>query len=145
MKAIITIGISASGKSTWARNFINNNDNWTIVCRDDERTKIAGGELDWSKWNWKREGDVTNAHCASLELAARQGQNVIVADTNLNETFLKQLVERLEKLGYEVSFKIFEIDEKEAIRRDELRGKLKVGKDVILKQLAAFNVIKNKV
>lgn len=142
MRAIVTIGASASGKSTWAKQFVANNDNWVIVCRDDERTKIAGGQLDWKKWNWKREGEVTNAHCASLDLAAKQGLNVIVADTNLNGKFLGELVKRLEGLGYDVSYKIFEVDEEEAIRRDTARGSLAVGPEVIKKQIAAFENLK---
>jgi len=144
MRAIITIGISASGKSTWAREFVANNDNWTIVCRDDERTKLAGGQLDWKKWNWKREGEVTNAHCAALDAAAKQGLNLIVADTNLNAKFLGELVTRLHSLGYDVTYRIFEVDEEEAIRRDTSRGSLAVGADVIKKQLAAFDKLKTQ-
>lgn len=142
IRAIVCIGCSASGKSTWAKQFVANNDNWVIVCRDDERTKLMGGTLDWKKWNWKREGEVTNAHCTSLELAARQGLNVIVADTNLNAKFLGELVKRLEGLGYDVGYKIFEVDEEEAIRRDTARGTLAVGPEVIKKQIAALDNLK---
>ncbi len=143
LKAVVCIGASASGKSTWAREFVAKNPEWVIVCRDDERTKLMGGTLDWSKWNWKREKEVTAMHCSSLELAAANHQNVIVADTNLNIDHLKQLKERLRKLGYkDISYKIFDIDEAEAIRRDAARGSLAVGANVIKQQMAKFNDMK---
>ena len=33
----ILIGIPASGKSTWSKEFVSKNDNWCIVSRDDFR------------------------------------------------------------------------------------------------------------
>jgi predicted kinase len=149
MKAIVCIGVSGTGKTTWAKQFIadqtDSDENWSIVCRDDERAKLSpGGELDWKSWNWKRENEVSNAHCESLKAAARAGKNVIIADTNLNKRFLDELVTRLKSLGYtDISFKVFELDTEEAIQRDLGRGpKLSVGADVIKRQLDAFNNLK---
>lgn len=143
LQAIITIGISASGKSTWAKQFVAEHPDWVIVCRDDIRASFQGGCLDWSKWNWKNEDKVTVNHSLALRQARDQEKNIVVADTNLNPRFLVELQNKLKALGYEVGIKVFEVDVDEANRRDKARGALMVGPNVIQKQIDAFNKLKS--
>ena len=42
MKAILTIGVSASGKTTWAEQFVKENEWWVNINRDDIRFTILG-------------------------------------------------------------------------------------------------------
>lgn len=47
MKAILTIGVSASGKTTWAETHVRDmnafgNDDWVNICRDDIRWRMIG-------------------------------------------------------------------------------------------------------
>lgn len=120
MKAIITIGVSASGKTTWAKQFASENKDWVIVCRDDIRTELMGGKLIWGNWDWKREKEVTVIQRARYLEAKIAGKNIIVADTNLSK--VESLESYLANLGFEVQRKEFPIALSEAIRRDSLRN-----------------------
>ena len=143
IRAIICIGISASGKTTWAREKLASDpENWAIVSRDDIRTDLQGGTLDWSKWNWKDEDKVTVNHCLALRQARDSNKNIIVADTNLKQKTISDLSTRLRALGYDIEYKIFDIDGDEAILRDKLRGSLSVGQSVIQKQIESFKNLK---
>ena len=157
MKAIITVGISASGKTTWARAFQDEMEtvgvHYSIVCRDDFRFHILdekGLILDYSKdgvpwknWNWSWEDEVTIRYYQYIDRYAAKGFNVILADTNLNAKRTEELREYLSKLGYDVSMKYFDIDLDEAILRDKNRDN-GVGEEVITKQYDVFNKIYTK-
>ena len=142
MKAIITVGVSASGKTTWARNFIKTTQEpWAIVCRDDIRadlTEAAGKEWSWANWNWKRENEVTAVAEDHIARYAAAGISVIIADTNLNADRRVQLVKKLQGLGYDAEVKVFHIDYATAVKRDAAREN-GVGPSVIATQFQQYN------
>lgn len=137
MKAIITVGISASGKTTWAKE----QKDYTVICRDDVRRQILESVLDrpllagelWSKWKWKHEPEVTGIVQLQIADAAAKGKNIIIADTNLIEKYRTMLVQKLEALGYEVTMRLFQVTYEEACKRDAARRD-GVGHSVIMKQ-----------
>ena len=142
MKAIVTIGVSASGKTTWAKE----QQGYEVVCRDDVRRNILTrvlrrplepGEL-WKKWKWKDEDKVTDIVNDLLQHSADMGKNVIVADTNLNNHYRTKLIEQLDALGYEVETKVFNVSFEEACKRDAGRAD-GVGHSVLMKQWMQFN------
>lgn len=133
MRAILTVGIASSGKSTWAREFESKNPSYTIVCRDDIRREMMGGHLVWAKWQWGREGEVTNTHESHMRHAHACGLNIIVADTNLNAKNRAKVQRFLESLGYEVEIKDFPITLEQAWKRDAQREG-GVGHDILAKQ-----------
>lgn len=132
MKAIVCVGISASGKSTWTEEFIRNRDNWVEVNRDNVRWSILG-EANWSKWKWKSEKKVTEICNSQIENASENGLNIACSDTNLNAKYRTLLIEKLQHIGYDVEIKEFDVDYEEAVRRDKLRPN-SVGREVIYKQ-----------
>lgn len=124
----LTIGIPASGKSTWAKAEAAQT-GAVIVCRDDIRIMqgLKHGE---------DEDRVTRAANSMLDGAILDGYDVIVADTNLNPKFRNRLVKFCHQRGADVQFKVFPISLDEAIRRDfkrALEHKPSVGPDVITK------------
>ena len=48
-KVLVLIGLPASGKSTWAHDFIERNPNWIRINKDDLRSMLHNGV--WSKGN----------------------------------------------------------------------------------------------
>lgn len=132
MHVIITIGVSASGKTTWA-----NSQDFPILCRDDIRAELmeADGEsFSWAGWKWKREKEVTRIYDERLDFILSENEGtVILADTNLNYHRLKARVESLKNEGHTVEFKFFPITFEEACRRDTARPN-GVGYSVIAKQ-----------
>lgn len=133
MKAIITVGVSASGKTTWAREYAKQH-KAIIANRDDMRFSMTGA-TGWSnyKWDKKIETIVTNQQDTLAYNASQMGKDFILADTNLNAERRKEWVDCLTDLGYEVEIKDFPITLEEAWKRDAMRGQ-GVGRDVIYKQ-----------
>ena len=122
----LTIGIPASGKTTWARKEAARHGNTVIVSRDDIRH--AHG------WRSGRCEDlVTRIHRAQIEAALAEGLDVIVADTNINPTFRRRLIKFCHEHGADVVLMPFPISLDEAIMRDAARTEHMVGADVVKK------------
>jgi predicted kinase len=122
----LTIGIPASGKTTWAKKQAQVDKNIVVVSRDDIRN--AHG--------WKSgfdENRVTRIHRAQIEAALLEGMDVIVADTNINKTFRNRLVKFCHEHGADVQFVPFPISVDEAILRDSARNSHMVGPQIIMK------------
>lgn len=123
---ILTVGIPASGKTTWAREEARKNPNLTIVSRDDIRN--AHG---WE--SGQHEDRVTRIHRSQIEAALLDGLDVIVADTNLNPVFRNKLIKFIHEHGASVVIRPFHIELDVAILRDDRRTTHRVGADVILR------------
>lgn len=141
-KAYVTVGISASGKSTWAREKAKETDA-QIIERDCIRKAmlIKAGishDLDWSQWRYGWERDVTRTWEGLLESAIQSNRDIIVSDTNLNENRRAALIHTLVEAGFDVEEKVFDIPLQTAIRRDRSRGLRSVGQNVIMKQYVQF-------
>jgi len=145
MHAIITVGVSASGKSTWAEKHCAAEPYQWHESNRDEIRKIIFSELhgslpfSWKKWNWKHEGRVTEIQWHQIKSAAENKLNVIVSDTNLNSNRRAEMQAKLERLGYTVTIKTFPVSFDEACRRDAERP-CGVGVTVIAKQFEQWNL-----
>lgn len=124
-KIILTIGIPASGKSTWRREFLAKNAGWVAVSRDEFRLMLAGSQM----MDYKGEKLVTELVNKAIATAIRNKYNVIVDQTNVNIKYLNEMVSFCENLA-DVEFKIFDISLEKAIERDKNRD-ASVGAEVI--------------
>lgn len=122
-KAIITVGIPASGKSTFASNLIEFDDSYVEVNRDWIRHNIVCPSTNNStyKFTKARERQVTEEHNNLIMFAAEHGRNIICSDTNINPKTRARLIDLFDALGYEVEVKHFDISYEGALRRDESR------------------------
>lgn len=110
-KLVLLRGISGSGKSSWAQQYIEDNANWAIVSRDlIRKTGVTDENL------------VTKIQDSTIENMLSLDCNVIVDDTNV----VQRYVNRLAKIGYannaEVIIMPFEIDVEDAIARVQARA-----------------------
>ena len=83
MKITLTVGISNSGKTTWA-----NNQSAVQVCRDDLRCMAEftpSRDLNKYKFSKAKEKKITEMQFTMATASIEAGIDVIVADTNLNE------------------------------------------------------------
>ena len=126
MKLIMTRGLPASGKSTWAKEQVKLSKGKTKrVNKDDLRAMIDDGE--WSKEN---EKFILSVRDSIIVDALFQHKNIIVDDTNLAPKHEKDLRHIAEELDAEFEIKWFDTPLAECIRRDMLRPN-PVGKKVI--------------
>lgn len=160
IKVIFTIGVSASGKSTWALDEVAKSPNTTsIVCRDNIRHEIAMSRLEdrgycrgasqtniWKVWNWKWEKEVTNLWWEHFEYLTNRFTTIICADTNLNRARLdstkQEIKSRFPTKEFDFEEVLFDISLEEAIKRDNARAD-GVGAEVIVKQWYQLQDFKN--
>lgn len=141
--AILTVGVSASGKSTAAENFFLESRSFPFINhyvhleRDRLRIQYLEEKNVAFTWDtWKRRGDekeITRRMNDGIARCSEMRMNIIISDTNLNPKFRGNLIADLERRGYEVWLWYFDISYHEAVRRDLLRDN-PVGAWVIGKQ-----------
>lgn len=129
-KVFLTVGIPASGKTTWAKQQALINDNVVIVSRDDIRESHG----------WRSgfdENRVTKIQRAQIEIALLNGHDVIVADTNITKKLRENLIKFCHEHGADVKLVIFHTGPNVAIPRDLARSR-SVGADVINRMWEKF-------
>ena len=120
-------GLPASGKSTWAKQVVAENEKVFRVNKDDLREMTQGKEFLKSN-----ESNILQIRDEIVRIYLKKGDSIIVDDTN----FLPDHENQLRKIANECSalftIKEFDVPVEECIARDALREK-SVGKDAILK------------
>lgn len=143
-KLLLTVGISGSGKSTYAAELVKQN--WIEINRDWWRFKLfTDGVHNWSlyKFTKERENTVTEQCYITFHMAVKLGLNVVVSNTNLNQKDHTYWKTKAEEAGYEFEVKYFDITLTEALKRDRKRGALSVGQDVLFDQWQKWLEITN--
>lgn len=147
-QCIVTVGISASGKTTWADAHIRDmrviNEKWVDINRDAIREEVfhkktQGGVFAWSKWNWKWEKDVSALWDQKVKevIADHTVHGVVISDTNINPKTQDKIRRIFEEAGFYVRFRHFEISYEEAVKRDLARIN-PVGSSVIADQIDRY-------
>lgn len=137
-KLILTRGAPASGKTTYAKQWVSMAPKRVRINRDDLRFSMYGlyfgDPID--------ENAVTKVQHAMVVAALKAGNSVIVDDTNLNERFAKKLIALGHRHGAEVEVIDFEVPLKELLRRNEARTLTEnrhVPEDVVRKFHSTFS------
>lgn len=127
-KIIILKGLPASGKSTRARELVNQG--YKRINNDDLRDMIDG-----YKFTKENEAIITRIRRELLEMFLNERFNVVVDNTNLHPKCLKEvedIVAFFHHPDYEIIEEFIDTPLEECIRRDALRtGRHHVGKKVI--------------
>jgi predicted kinase len=132
MKVLFLRGLPGSGKSTFARDFVEKNTDWVRVNRDDLRN--MRGKL----WLPKQEDMITDWERYCILNGLMHEKNVIVDATNLNENSLQAMKSwlRIEAPSFgftgDVTFetKFFDVSLEDCIKND-LKRENSVGEKVI--------------
>lgn len=141
-KILVLKGLPASGKSTFAKELINNNPGiWKRINKDDLRSMIDNG-----KWSKSNENFIKKVRDTIVEEALINGFSVIVDDTNLDDSHLKRM--KLIANGFKpkssniktVEVEIIDFTDvsvETCLERDRKRNP-SVGKDVIMRMYNQF-------
>ena len=131
-RVILTVGIPASGKTTWAKQRAMADPNVVVISRDDIRE--AHG---WRSGH--DENRVTKIQRSQIEAALKDGHTVIVADTNITKKLRENLIKFCHEHGADVDLVMFHTGPGVAIERDKRRDR-SVGADVINRMWDKFKV-----
>lgn len=122
-KLILTRGIQGSGKSTWARQWVEEDPEHRVRINNDDIRNMLG-----KYWVTSRENLVSSIKKNMAEEAINRGYNIVVDNMNLNPKeilFWKDMVKMAnmdpDGYKYEIEFKDFFIPLEECIRRDAMR------------------------
>lgn len=131
-KIIMTQGLPASGKTTWAKQFIKDNPDWLYVSRNELRE-----QMNLTIYTKQGEALVIEAERKYVKWALDNNRDIVIDNTHLNSRkgwLLNKHIEFYTKLAEEYRYKIevkpFYVSIEEAIERDECRTK-PVSKEVI--------------
>jgi predicted kinase len=122
-KVILTKGLPASGKSTWAKSMVDKG-GYFRINKDSIRDMAHNNH--YSKNN---EKIVERVRDDLIVLALEAGQTPIVDDTNLAPRHYKHIKELIKGIA-EIEIKEFNVDVEECIKRD-LKRPVSVGERVI--------------
>jgi len=136
MDAVIVVGPPGSGKSTYAREVMNEYKSVREINRDNFRFGVVQPGGSWATWshNSKDEKMVTSLWKKYFDECVKMGYDLIFTDASYcdpNKT--SSLIGKLESLGYKVHTIYMQVSLEECIRRDLIRGKMSVGKEVVEK------------
>ena len=145
-KIIVPIGISASGKSTFASQYVEKNPNTIIVSRDSLRMSLFGytEENLFRHYNvdnknfYEREKLVTDFHTDQIWYALQKNFDVIADNTHLRRSHITAY----KSFGVPLEIKVLEAKFNDASNRDVKRKK-SVGDGVLVKQSKQFEKIVN--
>lgn len=88
-RVIFLIGIPGSGKSTWAKEYVNNNPNTVILSRDSFRRMISSNY----KITYKHESLITDWMLSCFEIALNAGKDIIIDNTNLKFSYIDSFID----------------------------------------------------
>lgn len=139
-KLYILVGISGSGKSTWAKQKWEENPLNTIIVSRDKIRELLFGYTEETIVNYysrpdmfKLEKKVTEFEDLLIRTGIMSNNNIIVDATHLKKEYLN----RYKDLPITKEIIYFDIDVEEAINRDFNRNR-SVGGDIITKQFENY-------
>ncbi|MEM9153329.1 MAG: AAA family ATPase [Cyanobacteria bacterium P01_F01_bin.3] len=133
-RVVMTVGLPASGKSTWAKELITNEaGRWVRVNKDLLREMCHN-----SKHSKSNEKFIVRLRNLIILEALEAGKHVVIDDTNLHPKHIRTVTELVKgQAKVEVNNSFLQVPVKECIRRD-LQRQDSVGKDVIMQMYRQF-------
>lgn len=131
IQVIMLKGLMGSGKTTFCKQFLKENQNYKCVNRDALRHMLSNYTFDNLN-----ESLVQKQWIEVVDTIIREGFNLIVDETNLNPKTYTQNIKYIKEIAHKynynaiISDKVFEVSLEEAILRDKMRD-FSVGESVI--------------
>jgi predicted kinase len=145
-QVLILIGISGSGKSTFAKQFCAENPNYLRINRDDTRKSILGITLNeyWKKdkdYQQKIEMMVNELQTTAIHAALKRNLDLLIDNTHLKISYINELIKILLDFDVEIRFQLIDMNLEVCIERDKLRTDV-VGEDIIRLQNQKLQTMK---
>lgn len=127
---IICVGISGSGKSTWAKEFVKNNHNYLRVNRDDIRTTLVGNLDGYYQREDLRslETIVSKIQYNIIDRLKHHDYNIIIDNTHLRREYIQFIIDYIGP-AHIIQFKLFDCDLNIAKNRVMERDIWKIAED----------------
>lgn len=131
---ILTRGLPASGKTTWARAWVAEDPARRVrVNRDDLRAML----YETPDYSWPQEQATTEASRNAVRALLAVGRDVVADDMNLRPKYVREWARFAAANGADLEIVEFPIDPDESVRRDAVRVK-PVGEAAIRRMVEKF-------
>lgn len=124
-KLLILQGIPASGKSTFAKQWVEEDPKTRVIVNRDSIRRGLG-----VYWVPSRENLVSDIEYSIVHHGMKRNYDICLDSTNLNPNYLNQWLLLADNYEYEIEYKKFDISLEEALERDKNR-EFPVGEKVI--------------
>ena len=146
---LMMVGVSGSGKSTFARQFVLDHPDYLRIGRDELRRSLLPVSLgEYWQWDTDRkdriERLVTALEKTALLTALDDGWNVVLDNTHLHRRYITDLRKLVSSRTLTIQCQLIDITPDEAIQRDQTRPDT-VGEAVIRAQFARLETLKKQV
>ena len=113
LQIILMVGLPRSGKTTWAKNYVQENSNTVIVSPDTIRLALHN-----HRFIGESEDFVWATHYLMVKTLLLEGYNVLVDATNITEKRRNPYFNKFK--GYEILTKVMNTSKEECIERAKL-------------------------
>jgi len=134
-KLKLLVGIPASGKTSWTKEFLRKNTGWVRVSRDDFRLQLRNENVCEPKIEELINVLINDA----IHNALAKNLNVIVDNTNVKLKYINQFINEF-KYSADIDYQVFDISLDKAIERDKARVS-KVGESVIKRMYSDYKIL----
>lgn len=110
----VMVGVAASGKSTWSRNYIEKRPNWVILSSDVIREEFQTDDNNY----------VFATLRARMEEVIKKGYNVIIDATNVTRKNRRSYIAIAKKYNIQIEAIVFAIPLEECLRRNASRKRV---------------------
>lgn len=124
-KLLILQGIPASGKSTFAKQWVEEDPKTRVIVNRDSIRRGLG-----VYWVPSREPLISEIELYTVKAAMDREYDICLDATNLNPIYLNEWINLAKQNEYEIEYKKFDISLEEALKRDKNR-EFSVGEKVI--------------
>jgi len=132
-KIILLVGVPGSGKSTWAKKYVEDSENHTIRVNNDELREMMNTVL----YDWRNESLIADVVRDTVVNGLLRGWNVIIDNMNISKKHYNYWKKFADSQGYEVEVRIFDPGLDICIERDKLRSRT-IGEERIKEIYAQF-------
>jgi len=116
----MTVGLQASGKSTWARDLVSNSNGKVVNINKDDLREM----LHCSIHSKGREHLVLALQEAMIDVTLAEGKDCVISDTNLNPIHIERITNKFsDRAKIVINDSFLSVSLEECIRRDALREK----------------------
>ena len=139
-KFLVTVGISGSGKSYYAKNLVKTQ-NFVNVNNDDLRRSLFGIDQ-WSEYNFNlNEAIIDKVRSDIINRLLNDSRNIIVSNVHLSERHLRKYKDLADKFNYSFKVILFDVPVNICLERNQRRSEMKLSDKRIVIQHALFSKI----
>lgn len=137
-KLILTVGCPGTGKTTWAKKYVFENENVIRVSRDDYRRMLFNVQMG----NSEQENIITGIVDRTVRKVLENGSDVILDATHVKRKYCTAIIDKFNDIA-DIEFKVFDAPNMQFLynRKDSRPEDEKVPDEVLQRMYASYKFL----